>query len=86
LNFRRPCGVPEWIVNAKGKAGRVYAWYATPWEVLRRLPGVAGYLKHDMTIRDLEREARAQSDLQATQAMQAAKQQLFAKITRRRTA
>jgi hypothetical protein len=86
LNFHRPCGVPERIVNAKGKEKRVYPWYATPWEILRRLPGVAGYLKDDMTIRDLERQARAQSDLQAAQAMQAAKQQLFAKITRRQTA
>jgi hypothetical protein len=41
LNFHRPCGVPELTVNCKGKVKRVYRWYATPWEILRRLPGLA---------------------------------------------
>ncbi len=31
LNFHRPCGVPQLVVNAKGKEKRVYRWYATPW-------------------------------------------------------
>jgi len=35
LNFHRPCGVPELVVNAKGKTKRAYRWYATPWEILR---------------------------------------------------
>jgi transposase InsO family protein len=86
LNFHRPCGVPERILNAKGKEKRVYPWYATPWEILRQLPNVAGYLKADLTLQDLERKARAQSDLQAAQAMQTAKQKLMEKITRRKTA
>ena len=30
LNFHRPCGVPERVVNAKGKEKRLYRWYATP--------------------------------------------------------
>jgi transposase InsO family protein len=45
LNFHRPCGVPEQVTNAKGKQKRVYRWYATPWEILRQLPGVAEYLR-----------------------------------------
>ena len=45
LNFHRPCGVPERKANAKGKEKRVYQWYATPWEILRQLPGLAGHLK-----------------------------------------
>src|SRR5437660_10205134 len=45
LNFHRPCGVPELVANAKGKAKRVYRWYATPWEILRQLPDVARHLK-----------------------------------------
>ena len=57
LNFHRPCGVPELAVNAKGKEKRVYRWYATPWEILRQLPGVAGYLRPDVTIAELDRRA-----------------------------
>jgi transposase InsO family protein len=86
LNFHRPCGVPELVTNTQGKEKRVYPWYATPWEILRQLPNLAHHLKHDVTMQDLERQARAQTDLQAAQAMQTAKEQLFAKITRRKTA
>lgn len=86
LNFHRPCGQPEIRTDHKGKAKRIYPWYATPWEMLRRLPGVAGCLKGDLTISDLERQARAQSDTQAARAMQKAKQELFNRICRRKTA
>jgi len=86
LNFHRPCGQPEIRTDHKGKAKRIYPWYATPWEMLRRLPGVAGCLKGDLTIGDLERQARAQSDTQAARAMQKAKQELFTTIYRRKTA
>src|SRR5262249_49490725 len=37
-------------VNAKGKEKTVYRWYATPWEILRQLPGLAGHLKEGVTI------------------------------------
>jgi transposase InsO family protein len=86
LNFHRPCGVPELVTNAKGKVKRVYRWYATPWEVLRQLPGLAGHLKADVTIQELERQARAQTDTAAAREMQAAKQKLFAGFLKRRTA
>ena len=86
LNFHRPCGVPERVVSRKGKEKRVYRWYATPWEILRQLPGLAGHLREGMTIEELERRARAQTDTAAAEAMQAAKQKLFAAIHRRRTA
>ena len=77
LNFHPPCGVPELVVNAKGKSKRVYRWYATPWEILRQLPGLAGHLKPDVTTQDLEREARAKTDSSAAGEMQKAKQVLF---------
>ena len=86
LNFHRPCGVPELVVNAKGKEKRVYRWYATPWEILRQLPGLAGHLKSDVTIQDLERQARAKTDQAAATEMQAAKQKLFAGFPQRRSA
>lgn len=86
LNFHRPCGVRECAVDRKGKERRVYRWYATPWEILRQLPGLAGHLKEGVTIEDLERQARAHSDLTAAEQMQTAKAELFARFHRRRTA
>ena len=86
LNFHRPCGVPQQTVNDKGKVKRIYRWYATPWEILRQLPGVARYLKPELTIEDLDRQARAQTDLEAARQMQAAKQKLFASFQDRRSA
>jgi hypothetical protein len=77
LNFHRPCGVPELIVNAKGKEKRAYRWYATPWEILRHLPDVASHLKAELTIAQLDQQAQAKSDTQAAEEMQAAKHKLF---------
>jgi transposase InsO family protein len=78
VNFHRPSGVPEEVVSGKGKVRRIYRWYATPWEILRQLPGLAGHLNADVTITDLEQQARAQTDTAAAREMQAAKQKLFA--------
>jgi hypothetical protein len=83
LNFHRPCGVPERTVDTKGKEKRGYPWYATPWEVLRQLPGVAGCLKEGVTIEELERKASAQSDTAAAEELQKAKAKLFAAFQRR---
>lgn len=86
LNFHRPCGVPEPILQTKGKVKKVYRWYATPWENLRRLPGLAGYLKPEVTIESLDRLAHAQSDTTAAAEMQEAKRKLFASFPQRRSA
>ena len=86
LNFHRPCGVPETIVNAKGKQRRIYRWYATPWEILRQLPDLARHLRPEISTDELERKANAQSDTQAAANMQVAKRKLFARIFRSRTA
>ena len=86
LNFHRPCGVPERVRNRKGKEKRVYRWYATPWEILRQLPGLASHLKERVTIEQLERRARAQSDTAAAEEMQRAKQKLFESFHRRHIA
>ncbi len=83
LNFHRPCGVPEQIANAKGKVKRVYRWYATPWEILRQLPGVGGYLKENVTVEELEQQAGAKSDTKAATEMQLAKRKLFASFAPR---
>lgn len=86
LNFHRPCGVPELKTEPRGKTRRIYKWYATPWEILRHLPGLAGFLKGDLTVDELDRLAEAQSDTQAAIAMQKAKQKLFADIWERKIA
>jgi len=83
LNFHRPCGVPEKVINAKGKEKKRYRWYATPWEILRQSPGVAGYLKGEVTVQELEGWSRRQTDLQAATVMQAAKRKLFANFPER---
>jgi len=86
LNFHRPCGVPELIVNSKGKEKRAYRWYATPWEILRQLPDVASHLKADMTIAKLDQQAKVKSDTQAAEDMQKAKRILFSSFQLRRSA
>jgi len=86
LNFHRPCGVPQLKRDCKGKTIRTYQWYATPWEILRQTPTVAGSLKDDLTIEELERRAGADSDVGAAIKMQAAKRTLFGSFADRRAA
>ena len=86
LNYHRPCGVPEVVTNAKGKQRRVYRWYATPWEILRRLPDLARRLRPGTTQAELEKLAGAESDTVAALRMQEAKRKLFAEIGQKRTA
>jgi transposase InsO family protein len=86
LNFHRPCGVPETTVSARGRQKRVYRWYATPWEILRQLPSVAGSLRAEITIDRLEQIARTKSDTQAAVEMQHEKRKLFERSQRKRSA
>jgi len=86
LNFHRPCGHAHISSDRKGKHKRVYDWYATPWEMLRQLPDIASHLKEDITIAQLDQQARTCSDTQAATAMQKAKEDLFAAIYRKRSA
>jgi hypothetical protein len=81
LNFHRPCGQPERIVDARGKVKFVYKRYATPWEVLRELeralPVGQSYPIPTLSIPTLDPIATAHSDTEAAQNMQAAKRKLF---------
>jgi len=86
LNFHRPCGVPQLKKDCKGKTIRTYNWYATPWEILRQTPAVAGSLKGDLTIEQLERQSGVDSDVGAAIKMQAAKRKLFGSFANRRAA
>jgi len=82
LNFHRPCGIPEITRTAKGKLKRVYHRWATPWEILRELPGWADFLRPGVSVEALDQRAAAQTDTEAARDMQDAKRQLWASIRR----
>jgi hypothetical protein len=82
LNFHRPCGIPEVLRTAKGKLKRLYHRWATPWEILRELPGCAGFLRPGVSVETLDQRAAAQTDTEAARDMQDAKRQLWASIRR----
>jgi transposase InsO family protein len=81
LNFHRPCGQPERIVDARGKAKFVYRRYATPWEMLREIalaaPEPQNIFRPGFGIQSLDQIARAHSDTEAARRMQEAKRKLF---------
>lgn len=81
LNFHRPCGQPERIVDQRGKEKFVYPRYATPWETLRALeqalPPGQSYLKPSVSMEGLDLIAQACSDTEAARRMQEAKRKLF---------
>jgi transposase InsO family protein len=81
LNFHRPCGQPERIVDQRGKEKYVYRRYATPWETLRQLscavPEAPGYLKPGLSIQSLDQIANTLSDTESARRMQEAKRKLF---------
>ena len=83
LNFHRPCGIAEIVRTAKGKLKRVYRRWATPWEILRELPGCAGFLRPGLSVAALGERAAAQSDTEAARELQQAKRELWIKIRRR---
>jgi hypothetical protein len=70
-------------VTAKGKQKRVYRWYATPWEIPRQLPGVAGFHPADLTLDQLAASAKTTSDTVAAATMQQVKRQLFATLQKK---
>jgi transposase InsO family protein len=81
LNFHRPCGQPERIVDERGKEKFVYRRYATPWETLRGLacaaPESSAYLRPGFSVETLDRIANGRSDTESAMSMQEAKRKLF---------
>jgi len=70
------------VIDGKGKERKRYRWYATPWEILRQLPGIATHLV-GVTIQDLDQQARLKSDTVAAAEMQEAKRKLFVGFQRK---
>jgi transposase InsO family protein len=81
LNFHRPCGQPERIVDARGQVKYVYRRYATPWETVRDLataePETPGSLKPEHSLESLNQIANTHSDTESARRMQEAKRKLF---------
>jgi len=86
LNFHRPCAVPKVLTEANGKRRRVYQRWATPWELFRELPECESCLRPGITLAELERFVRLQSDTEAALAMQQAKRKLLGSIKKKQTA
>jgi len=77
LNYHRPCAFATVTVDAKGKQKKVYATYATPYERLKSLPRGKRTLRRGITLAELERIAKADSDTEFARKMQQAKQELM---------
>jgi transposase InsO family protein/predicted DNA-binding transcriptional regulator AlpA len=79
LNFHRPCGFATVSLDARGKRRRRYPAedYQTPFEKLKSLPEAAHYLKPELGLADLERQARRMSDTECARKMGAAKARLM---------
>ena len=86
VNFHRPCAVPEVHIAANGKRRRIYARWATPFEILRESPHCPKCLRPGVNLQELETFAQRQSDTEAGLAMQAAKRKLLRSIQMGRTA
>lgn len=86
LNLHRPCLFATDVADPK-KPGRVHKIYRhtdvkTPLEKLLSLPRAASYLRSGVSLAELQQQAIAQTDLQAAEALNRARQNLFATIRR----
>jgi transposase InsO family protein len=86
VNFHRPCAVPKVITAANGKRRRLYQRWATPFELLRESPDGESCLRPGISLAELERFARSQSDTEAALAMQQAKRKLLGHVKAKQTA
>jgi hypothetical protein len=83
VNFHRPCAIPEIVEEANGKRRRVYRNWATPFEIFSRTPQCENYLRPGVSMAELERFARSQTDTEAAIEMQRAKRRMLAEIAKR---
>ena len=82
VNFHRPCAIAEIKVEPSGKRRRIYSRWDTPFEIFRHLPGCESYLRSGVTLAELEKTAKLQSDTEAAIEMQRAKRQLWSRINK----
>jgi transposase InsO family protein len=82
VNFHRPCAVAQIVEEANGKRRRVYRRWDTPFEIFSQTPQCATYLRPGVSMAELDRFAKAQSDTEAAIEMQRAKRKLLSDIAK----
>ena len=82
LNFHRPCYFPVVETDEKGKQRKRYPYEAmmTPYEKLTTLEDWQGYLKSDITVKQLEAFANEITDNEAAEQLEKARHALFKTI------
>lgn len=85
VNFHRPCLFAETITDAKGKQRKRYPYklMMTPYEKLKSLPQTETFLKLGVDFNQLDAQAKAMSDNEAAEQMNAARSVLFKTIFNR---
>lgn len=85
LNFHRPCHFALEVQDAKGKIKKRYPQelIMTPFDKLKSLPNLQGFLKPGVTPEGLHAIAQAMTDNQAVQRLNEAKARLFRTINAR---
>lgn len=87
LNFHRPCLYATELADPK-KPGRIKRVYRprdamTPLDKLASLPEAASFLRPGITLEDLHAQARALTDIQAAEELNAARAALFRRVPAR---
>ena len=80
LNYHRPCGFAENIINSKGKMKKKYNKWIIPYEKLKSLENAKQYLKPEFSFDELDKIAYAKSDNDFVEEMMKEKYKLFDKI------
>ena len=85
VNFHRPCLFAETTTAAKGKQRKRYPYklMMTPYEKLKSLPQPETFLKLGVDFKQLDAQAKAMSDNDAAERMNAARSVLFKTIFNR---
>jgi len=77
LNYHRPCGFARELMDRKGKIRKRYDSYLTPFAKFKSLFKPEQYLRQGVTMKELERIAKAHSDTDYARLVKQAKAKLF---------
>ena len=80
LNYHRPCGFAEDIIDLRGKVKKKYNSWMIPYEKLKSLKNAQRYLKPEFSFDELNKIAYAKSDNDFAEEMMKEKDKLFKKI------
>lgn len=82
LNYHRPCHFAEIRTDKKGKQVKTYPYknMMTPFEKFKSLDQPEQYLKSDYTLKQLEQQAMAETDLESAKKLSLAQRKLFQMI------